>query len=66
MVTFEYRIEQLKFETGSSSEEQLLTAINHFGSEGWRTTRMFADISLKNLASLKGGIKLMLERESQG
>ena len=66
MTTFEYRVEALRFETGSSSEEQLLTAINHFGSEGWRTTRIFSDVTLKNLASLKGGIKLMLERESQG
>ena len=66
MTTFEYRVEALRFETGSSSEEQLLTAINHFGSEGWRTTRFFPDVTLKNLASLKGGIKLMLERESQG
>ena len=66
MGQYEYRIEFLKLETGRSNEEQLLEALNAFGKEGWRLNRLYGEVSLRTLASWKGGINLLLEREVIG
>ena len=63
MKRYEYRIEFLKLETGRSNEEQILEALNGFGSEGWRLNRLYGEVSLRTLASWKGGFNLLLERE---
>ena len=64
MKRYEYRIEYYKFITGKKKEEQLLDALNALGSEGWRLNKLYGDFfSLRNFASWKGGINLLLERE---
>ena len=62
MTRYEYRIEFLKLETGMSNEEQILEALNKFGNEGWRLNRLYGEVSLRTLASWKGGFNLLLER----
>ena len=64
MKQYEYKIEYVAFKGEGSKEGQLLDALNDFGREGWRMNRMFADFSLKTFTSWKGGINLMLERET--
>ncbi len=63
MKRYEYRIEFLKFMTGKQKEEQLLDTLNALGSEGWRLNRLYGNIDLRSLASWKGGVNLLLERE---
>jgi hypothetical protein len=63
MKKVEYKIEYIKLETGSPNEEQLLDALNCFGQEGWCLNRLYGEISLRNLASWRGGLNLLLERE---
>lgn len=64
MKQYEYRIEFLKLEKGKKNEEQILDALNHFGMEGWRLNRLYGEISLRTMASWKGGFNLLLERET--
>jgi len=63
MKRYEYRIHYLKLETGKPNEEQLLQSLNRFGEEGWRLNRLYGEVSLRSLASWKGGLNLLLERE---
>ena len=64
MKTYEYRIEFLKLTTGKDKETQLLDALNAFGKDGWRLNRLYGEISLRTLTSAKGGVNLLLERET--
>jgi len=64
MKTYEYKIHYLKLETGKPNEEQLTDALNQFGGEGWRLNRLSGEVSLRALASWKGGLNLLLERET--
>ena len=66
MRRYEYRIEFLKLVTGKSNEEQTLDALNAFGKEGWRLNRLYGEASLRTMASWKGGLNLLLEREIEG
>jgi hypothetical protein len=66
MKRYEYRIVFLKLKTGISNEEQILEALNTFGKEGWRLNRVYGEISLRTLASWKGGLNLLLEKETTG
>ena len=63
MKRYEYRVHYLKLETGKPNEEQLLQTLNRFGEEGWRLNRLYGEVSLRSLASWKGGLNLLLERE---
>lgn len=63
MKRYEYRIVFLKLKTGISNEEQILEALNTFGKEGWRLNRLYGEISLRTMASWKGGLNLLLEKE---
>ena len=63
MKQYEYQIYYLKLETGKSNEEQILEKLNEFGREGWRLNRMYGEVSLRNVTSLKGGLNFLLERE---
>jgi len=63
MKRYEYRIHYLKLETGKPNEEQLLQTLNRFGEEGWRLNRLYGEVSLRSLASWKGGLNFLLERE---
>jgi hypothetical protein len=63
MKRYEYRVHYLKLETGKPNEEQLLQSLNRFGEEGWRLNRLYGEVSLRSLASWKGGLNLLLERE---
>ena len=60
---YEYKIHHLKLEVGRENEEQLLDLLNAFGKEGWRLNRLYGEVSLRSLASWKGGLNLLLERE---
>jgi len=64
MKRYEYRVHYLKLETGKPNEEQLLQTLNRFGEEGWRLNRLYGEVSLRSLASWKGGLNLLLERDS--
>ena len=66
MKRYEYRVEFLKLEMGRSNDEQILAALNAFGKEGWRLNRLYGESSLRTLASWKGGLNLLLEREVEG
>lgn len=63
MKKYEYRLEYLKFVLEKENEDQLLEALNKFGSEGWRLNRFYGGLSLRAPFSWKGGINLVLERE---
>ena len=63
MKKYEYKTHYLKLETGKPNEQQLLDTLNQFGSQGWRLNRLHGEVSLRSLASWKGGINLLLERE---
>ena len=65
MKRYEYRIEFLKLVTGKKNEEQILEALNSFGKEGWRLNRLYGEVSLRTMASWKGGFNLLLERETE-
>ena len=58
---YEYKIHYLQLQAGTPNEDQLLEALNAFGKEGWRLNRLSR--TLRPLASWKGGINLLLERE---
>ena len=62
---YEYKVHYLKLEKGTPNEQQLLDILNQFGSEGWRLNRLYGEVSvsLRSLASWKGGVNLLLERE---
>ena len=62
MTRYEYKVHYLKLETGRPNEEQLIDTLNQFGSEGWRLNRLYGEVSLRSLASWKGGLNLLLER----
>jgi hypothetical protein len=63
MKKYEYKIEYLKLKTGKSKVDQILEALNGFGQEGWKLNRLYGEVSLRNMASWKGGLNLLLERE---
>ncbi len=63
MKRYDYKIHYQKLETGTPNEQQLLDTLNQFGSEGWRLNRLYGEVSLRSLASWKGGFNLLLERE---
>jgi len=60
---YEYRLEFLKLVMGKDNDEQIIEALNSFGKEGWRLNRMYGGVSLRTMASWKGGFDLILERE---
>ncbi|HUV03594.1 MAG TPA: hypothetical protein VMX94_00635 [Armatimonadota bacterium] len=64
MKQYEYRTHYLALKPGKPNEEQLIDTLNAFGKEGWRLNRLYAEISLRSLASLKGGVGMLLEREA--
>jgi hypothetical protein len=66
MKKYEYKVHYLKLETGKPNEQQILEALNQFGSEGWRLNRLYGEMSLRALSSWKGGLNLLLEREITG
>lgn len=61
---YEYKIHYLQLEVGRSNEDQLIVALNEFGSKGWRLNRMYGEASLRSIASWKGGVNLLLERDN--
>ena len=61
MTRYEYRIEYLKLRS-RKREEQVLEALNNFGRDGWRLSRMYGSVSLRSLRSLWGGVHFLLER----
>ena len=61
---YEYKIHYLALETGKSNEEQLIVALNEFGKDGWRLNRLYGEVSLRSITSWKGGLNLLLERET--
>jgi len=63
MKRYQYKVHYLKLETGIPNEEQLIEALNHFGNDGWRLNRLYGEVSLRSLASWKGGVNFLLERE---
>jgi hypothetical protein len=63
MKRYQYKLHYLKLETGKPNEEQLIEALNHFGNDGWRLNRLYGEVSLRSLASWKGGVNFLLERE---
>lgn len=60
---YEYKIHYLELERGRGNEDQVLETLNAFGRDGWRLNRMYGEISLRTIASWKGGLNLLLERE---
>ncbi len=64
MKKYEYKVHYLKLEAGKPSEQQILDTLNRFGSEGWRLNRLYGEVSLRAMASWKGGLNLLLERET--
>jgi hypothetical protein len=63
MKRYEYKHEYLKLKIGKKADDQILDALNAFGREGWRLSRLYGEVSFKSLASLKGGLNFLLERE---
>jgi len=61
---YEYKIHYLQLEVGRGNEEQLVDALNTFGKEGWRLNRLYGEVSLRTITSWKGGLNLLLERET--
>jgi hypothetical protein len=62
MKRYQYKLHYLKLETGKPNEEQLIEALNHFGNDGWRLNRLYGEVSLRSLASWKGGVNFLLEK----
>ena len=63
MKRFEYKIQYLTLGTDKSNEEQIVEALNGFGQEGWRLSRLSGEVSLRNIMSWRGGLNFLLERE---
>jgi hypothetical protein len=63
MKRYEYKLHYLELKTGKPNEEQIIEALNRFGKDGWRLNRPYGEVSLRSLASWKGGLNLLLERE---
>ena len=61
---YEYKIHYLALEAGIGNEEQLIEALNQFGQDGWRLNRLYGEVSLRSITSWKGGLNLLLERET--
>ena len=61
---YEYKIHYLKLESEPSNEEQLVEVLNRFGKDGWRLNRLYGEVSLRSMMSWKGGLNLLLERET--
>lgn len=61
---YEYRIHYLQLEAGRGNEEQLVDALNAAGKDGWRLNRLYGEVSLRSITSWKGGLNLLLERET--
>jgi len=61
---YEYKIHYLALATGKGNEEQLIEALNKFGKDGWRLNRLYGEASLRSITSWKGGLNLLLERET--
>ncbi len=61
---YEYKIHYLKLEAGINNEEQLIAALNTFGKDGRRLNRLYGEVSLRSITSWKGGLNLLLERET--
>jgi len=61
---YEYKIHYLALATGTGNEEQLIEALNKFGKDGWRLNRLYGEASLRSITSWKGGLNLLLERET--
>ena len=62
---YEYKLHYLQLEIGRPNEEQLVDALNTFGKEGWRLNRLYGEVSLRSITTWKGGLNLLLERESE-
>ncbi len=60
---YEYQIHYLNLEIGRNNEEQLIATLNTFGQAGWRLNRLYGEVSMRSIASWKGGVNLLLERE---
>ena len=63
MKRYQYKIHYLELKTGTPNEEQLIETLNQFGNDGWRLNRLYGEVSLRSLASWKGGVNFLLERE---
>ena len=61
---YEYKLHYLELETGRSNDEQLIDTLNEFGKDGWRLNRLYGEVSLRSIMSWKGGLNLLLERET--
>ena len=61
---YEYKTHYLALEIGKGKEEQLIEALNEFGKDGWRLNRLYGEASLRSITSWKGGLNLLLERET--
>ena len=61
---YEYKLHYLALEAGRGNDEQLLEALNNFGKDGWRLNRLYGEVSLCSITSWKGGLNLLLERET--
>lgn len=61
---YEYKIHYLSLETRKGNDEQLVEALNEFGKDGWRLNRLYGEFSLRSITSWKGGVNLLLERET--
>ena len=61
---YEYKIHYLQLEVMRGNEDQLIDALNEFGKEGWRLNRLYGEASLRSITSWKGGLNLLLERET--
>lgn len=62
---YEYKIHYLELESEPSNEVQLVEALNEFGKDGWRLNRLYGEASLRSIMSWKGGLNLLLERETE-
>ncbi|HVW02417.1 MAG TPA: hypothetical protein VHB77_18830 [Planctomycetaceae bacterium] len=63
MKRFEYKLHFLSLQSGKSNDEQILDVLNRFGQEGWRLNRIYGEVSLRSLATWRGGLNFLLERE---
>ena len=63
MKKYEYKSHYLELKTGAPNDQQLPDALNVFGADGWRLNRLYGEVSLRSLASWRGGLNLLLERE---
>ena len=61
---YEYKLHYMIFDSEPSREEQLIGALNTFGQDGWRVNRLSGELSWRNIMSWKGGLNLLVERET--